>query len=180
MSVIEDRHAGFLQAVLVAPASRAALVLGKTLGGTTIALVQVLLFLALAPFAGFAFGTIAWPSLLVLLLLTSMGLTATGFAIAWWLDSVQGYHAIMSVLLLPLWIVSGAMFPGTEGTWMRTLMRYNPLSYAAEGIRRALYGGALPREIEMTGVSASIELGVLFALALFAMILATRVCQKRP
>src|SRR5258705_299557 len=134
MSVIEDRHAGFLQAVMVAPASRSALVVGKTLGGTTIALIQVALFLALAPLAGFPLMSIDWPMLLLMATLTSTGLTATGFAIAWWLDSIQGYHAIMSVLLLPLWILSGSMFPAREGGFMGTLMHLNPMSYASEGI----------------------------------------------
>src|SRR5207237_2011330 len=85
ISVIEDRHKGFLQAVLVAPASRTALVLGKTLGGVTIALVQATLFLALMPLAGFDLRTVDWPLVGGVLLLTSIGLSSLGFAIAWWL-----------------------------------------------------------------------------------------------
>src|SRR5262249_27849419 len=98
MSVIEDRHKGFLQAVVVAPASRAALVLGKTLGGVAIALAQAALFLALAPLAGFDARTIEWPLLALLLLAIAVALSSLGFAIAWWLDSTQGYHVVMSVL----------------------------------------------------------------------------------
>lgn len=179
MSVIEDRHAGFLQAVLVAPASRGALVLGKTLGGTTIALIQVAMFLALAPLAGFAFGSIHWPLLVAMLTLTSAGLTATGFAIAWWLDSIQGYHAIMSVLLLPLWILSGSMFPARSEGWMATLMRVNPMSYAAEGVRRALYGGTLPTGVGLAESSAWIELGVVTALAVVALSTASLLCRRQ-
>jgi daunorubicin resistance ABC transporter membrane protein len=176
MSVIEDRHAGVLQAVMVAPAARTALVLGKTLGGTSIALIQVALFLALAPLAGFSYGTIDWPMLLLLATLTSAGLTATGFAIAWWLDSIQGYHAIMSVLLLPLWILSGSMFPARESGWMGTLMRVNPMSYAAGGIRRALYGGTLPPGV--AGSSAALEIAVIAALAVVALFTASWVCNR--
>ncbi|GAC1521553.1 MAG: ABC transporter permease [Polyangiales bacterium] len=179
MSLIEDRHEGFLQAVLAAPGSRAALVLGKTLGGASIALVQVLAILLLAPFAGFAYGSIAWASLLAMLVFTSIGLTALGFVVAWWLDSVQGYHAVMSVLLIPAWIVSGSMFPIAGGPgWMQVMVRLNPLSYAASGVRRAMSGPNLPAAL--AGGSFAIELGVVLVMALVALALATYVCKKRP
>lgn len=177
MSLIEDRHAGFLQAVLVGPASRASLVLGKTLGGTTIAMIQAALFLALAPFAGFALTSISWPMLLAHLVLASAGLTALGFAIAWWLDSVQGYHAVMSVLLLPMWVLSGAMFPPTEGTLMAKLMQLNPLSYAASGVRRALYGGTLPPGASVS-TSALLELAIVAGMFVMAVVLSARACRR--
>ena len=113
MSVIEDRHSGFLQAVLVAPGSRASVVLGKCLGAGSVAFAQGLLFALLAPVAGFSLGAIDWPLLLSALALSCFGMCAMGFAVAWWLDSTAGYHVVMSVLLLPLWIVSGAMFPAS-------------------------------------------------------------------
>src|SRR5256885_7179358 len=145
MSVIEDRHKGFLQAVLVAPASRAALVLGKTLGGVAIALMQAAIFLALAPLAGFDVRAIEWAQLALSLVLIGVGLSSMGFAIAWWLDSTQGYHVVMSVLLIPLWILSGAMFPVSGAApVLGWLMRCNPMAYAVAGLRRSLYGrGAL-------------------------------------
>ena len=177
MSLIEDRHAGFLQAVLVGPASRASLVLGKTLGGTTIAMIQAALFLLLAPFAGFALTQISWPMLLAHLVLASAGLTALGFAIAWWLDSVQGYHAVISVLLLPLWVLSGAMFPPEEGTLMAKLMQLNPLSYAASGVRRALYGGTVPAGASVS-TSALVELGVVAGMFVVTVALSTRACRR--
>jgi ABC-2 type transport system permease protein len=170
MSVIEDRHKGFLQAVLVAPASRAALVLGKTLGGVAIALAQAAIFLALAPLAGFAVGNVAWLQLGVILVLVSLGLSSLGFAIAWWLDSTQGYHVVMSVLLLPLWILSGAMFPMAGGPrWIAWLMRANPMAYAVSGVRHALYGQA----------PSLGELGVTLVFALIAILVAVRVCSRR-
>lgn len=178
MSLIEDRHAGFLQAVLVGPASRTSLVLGKTLGGTTIAMVQAVLFLLLAPLAGFALTSISWPMLIAHLVLASAGLTALGFALAWWLDSVQGYHAVMSVLLLPLWVLSGAMFPATEGTLLATLMRFNPLSYAAAGVRRALYGGELPSGASIGGASAAVELAIVAGMFVLTVLLSARACRR--
>jgi len=178
MSVIEDRHKGFLQAVLVAPASRAALVLGKTLGGVTIALAQAAIFLALAPLGGFDMGAIHWPQLALLLLGIGLGLSSLGFAIAWWLDSTQGYHVVMSVLLLPLWILSGAMFPMAGGPrWIGWAMRANPMAYAVAGVRRALYGGRVPGGSLPS--SATLELAVTWLFALVAIVVAVRVCSRR-
>jgi daunorubicin resistance ABC transporter membrane protein len=180
MSLIEDRHEGFLQAVLAAPGSRAAVVLGKVLGGATLALVQVIAILALAPFAGFPLGAVDWPSLIAALVLTSIALASIGFAVAWWLDSVQGYHAIMSVLLLPAWIVSGSMFPLAGGPgWMRIIMAINPLTYAANATRRALGGGALGAAVSNGASSAVVELGVIGLVALAGLALATWVCGRR-
>lgn len=177
MSVIEDRHKGFLQAVLVAPASRASLVLGKTLGGVAIALAQAAIFLALAPLAGFAVGSIHWSALALQLLGVGIGLSSLGFAIAWWLDSTQGYHVVMSVLLIPLWILSGAMFPTTGGPrWIGWLMRANPMAYAVAGVRRALYGGTAPGAVAS---SSAVELGVVWLFALVALVVAVRVCSRR-
>ena len=173
MSVIEDRHAGFLQAVLVAPAPRLALVLGKTLGGTLIALFQGGLFLLLSPWAGFPLGNVHWPAALATLALLSLGLTALGFALAWAIDSTQGYHAVMSVLLMPLWIVSGAMFPAAKGGgWLATVMTWNPVAYGVAGLRRALAGGALAPGLGVPGATAARELMVCAGFAIGCIALA--------
>jgi len=145
MSVIEDRREGFLQGVLAGPGSRFAVVAGKTLGSTTVALVQAILFLALAPVAGFPYRTIAWGELILVLILAAAILAALGFGLAWALDSTQGYHVVMSLLLLPAWILSGAVFPATGvPPVLAALVRWNPLGAAVVELRRALHGGTLP------------------------------------
>jgi daunorubicin resistance ABC transporter membrane protein len=149
LSVIEDRHAGFLQAVLAGPASRGAVVVGKVLGSSSVALSQAALFLLLAPAAGFHLLSVNWPVLLAALALAAIGLAALGFAVAWLVDNVQGYHAIQMTLLVPLWIVSGAMFPASpDHPVLGAVMRANPIAYAVSATRRALGGpdapGALP------------------------------------
>ena len=101
ISIVEDRAQGFLQAVLVAPGSRQALVLGKVLGVTSLALVQVGLFAMLAPVAGFKVSSVRWGVLAAVCLLASVGLTAMNFTVAWVINSVQGYHAIMGIVLYP-------------------------------------------------------------------------------
>ena len=180
MSVIEDRHKGFLQAVLVAPASRTALVLGKTLGGVAIALLQAAVFLALMPLAGYSLAAVDWPLAAAMLLATSVGLSSMGFAIAWWLDSTQGYHVVMSVLLIPLWILSGAMFPPSgAASWIGVMMRCNPMAYGVAGIRRALSGGALSVEMGLAGSSAALELAVVIAFAIVATLAAAYLASRR-
>jgi daunorubicin resistance ABC transporter membrane protein len=156
MSLIEDRHAGFLQAVLAAPSSRLSIVLGKTLGGLAIALAQALLLLVALPWAGYPYDQIDWPMALAILATSALALCALGFAIAWWLDSIPGYHAVMSVLLIPAWILSGAMFPASRAApWLQGVMRWNPLGWAVDGLRAAFYGGAPPSSLQgMTGVVA--------------------------
>src|SRR5437899_4552111 len=143
MSVIEDRKEGFLLSVMVAPVPRSAIVLGKVLGGTTLSTIQGLTFLIFAPLVGvhLTLGTFLLIALTVFLV--SFALTALGFAIAWPMDSNQAFHAIINLFLIPLWLLSGALFPlsGASG-WMKVLMRLNPLTYGTEALRGLLYPGS--------------------------------------
>src|SRR5229473_4004382 len=140
MSVIEDRNEGFLLSVLVAPVPRSAIVLGKVLGGTTLAALQGLIFLVFAPLVGIhlTFGSFGLVVLTVFLI--SFALTALGFAIAWPMDSTQSFHAIINLFLIPLWLLSGALFPlsGASG-WLRVVMEVNPLTYGVQALRDLLY-----------------------------------------
>lgn len=140
ISVIEDRREGFLQAVLVAPVGRFGLVLGKLLGGASLAMIQGGLFLLLGPLLGLRFSLPALCWLLGTMALVSIALTGLGFVIAWPMNSTQGFHAIMNLFLIPLWLLSGAVFPaeGAPG-WLGGLMRLNPLSYGVTAIRTGLY-----------------------------------------
>jgi ABC-2 type transport system permease protein len=170
MSVIEDRREGFLSAVMVAPIHRSAIVLGKVLGGTSLAAFQGLVFLALAPVIGLRFGFGQFLLVLVIVFLVAFALTALGFAVAWSLDSAQAFHAIINLFLIPLWLLSGALFPvaGARG-WIRTLMLMNPLTYGVESLRATLFGYAA--EVGSELVLALVILGstclTMFAMAYF-------------
>src|SRR5256714_8700866 len=143
MSLIEDRKEGFLLSVLVAPVPRSAIVLGKVLGGTTLSAIQGLIFLIFAPFAGVHLAPVQVLLVAVVVFLVSFALTALGFAIAWPMDSSQAFHGIVNLFLIPLWLLSGALFPlaGASG-WIRVIMRLNPLTYGVEALRGLLYPGA--------------------------------------
>lgn len=181
ISVIEDRGQGFLQGVLVAPGSRGALALGKIAGSTTLALIHAALFLALAPLAGFSVARVSWPALFASLLLAGVCLTGIGFTMAWVLESVQGYHVVMNLVLFPLWLLSGAMFPpGGLHPVLAALVRINPMTYALSSIRRALYGGQLPEGLAVAGSSAALEIGVVAAAAIVVAAGACRVARRQP
>jgi ABC-2 type transport system permease protein len=143
MSVIEDRKEGFLLSVLVAPVPRSAIVLGKVLGGMTLAAIQGLVFLAFAPLVGVHLGLEDFLLVVLTVFLVAFALTALGFAIAWPMDSTQAFHAIINLFLIPLWLLSGSLFPlaGASG-WIRLLVRINPLTYGVEALRDLLYPGS--------------------------------------
>jgi ABC-2 type transport system permease protein len=177
ISVIEDRQVGFLQSVLVAPVPRSAITLGKILGSTTLALGQALLFVLLAPAIGIPLGIGKLAALAAVLLAVAFGLSALGFLIAWEMDSTQGFHAVMNLLLMPMWLLSGAFFPA-EGapTWLRLIIAANPLTYGVAALRRVLYLEAGRVEgIPPLGASLAITLG--FAALMFA---ATSARAARP
>ena len=172
ISVIEDRREGFLQAVLVAPVGRFAIVLGKILGGTVLAFVQGLVFLMLMPLMGLhlSFASFTW--LMLVMFLVSFGLTGLGFVIAWPLDSTQGFHAIMNLFLIPLWLLSGAVFPASGApVWLGWVMKVNPLSYGVTALRAGLYWD-LPHPDAM----AALAITAVFALLMFAVSL--KVAQR--
>lgn len=143
ISIIEDRREGFLQGVLVAPVPRWSMVMGKILGGALIAMLQGLIFL----FLGWLTSYLKWFPILkqvslmefmgaiILMFVMSIALTALGFLIAWRMDSTQGFHAIMSVFLLPMWLLSGAFFPMDVSGWLGRIVRINPLTYGVAGLR---------------------------------------------
>src|SRR5712671_1146566 len=166
MSVIEDRNEGFLLSVLVAPVPRAAIVLGKVLGGTTLATAQGLIFLALGPFLGIHLSLAQLLLVVLTVFLVSFALTALGFAIAWPMDSTQAFHAIINLFLIPLWLLSGALFPlSGASSWIRFLIRINPLTYGVEALRDLLY----PARLESFPLSSSLATLVLFSALMFGL-----------
>ncbi len=168
ISVIEDRHDGFLQGVMVAPVPRIAIVLGKTLGGTTLALVQAGLFLFLAPLANTPIDLATLPLLLLVLAVFAFALTGLGFVLAWSLDSTQGFHAIMNVLLVPMWLLSGAVFPQTGAAgWVRGVMLANPMTYGVSALRSVLAGS--DPATGSTSVGGSLAFITVFGLATLAL-----------
>src|SRR5262249_37092422 len=131
--------------VLVAPVPRWSMVMGKILGGSVIAMLQGIIFL----FLGWLTGAVGWFTVLstsftgvlgalLLMFVISIALTALGFFISCRMDSTQGFHAIMSVFLLHMWLLSGAFFPMDVEGWLGWIIRINPLTYGVAGLRHYL------------------------------------------
>jgi ABC-2 type transport system permease protein len=146
MSVIEDRNEGFLLSVMVAPVHRSGIVLGKVLGGTTLSAIQGLVFLIFAPTVGIHLGLGQVLIVALVTFLVAFALTALGFAIAWRMESTQGFHAIINLFLIPLWMLSGALFPvsGASG-WIKALMQINPLTYGMNALLLTMFPATAPR-----------------------------------
>lgn len=177
ISIIEDRREGFLQAVLAAPVSRSSLVFGQILGGASLAFFQAMLFMMLTPFLGLSFHITQWLLIMIILFLGAVTLTGLGFAIAWQMNSIQGFHAIMNLFLLPLWLLSGALFP-PEGAsrWLQGLMAINPLSYQLALLRRTMYRNPMMTD-SLPGWNFSWGVVILFSILMLAW--ATQVASKR-
>jgi ABC-2 type transport system permease protein len=171
MSVIEDRNEGFLLSVLVAPVSRSVIVLGKVLGGATLAAAQGVIFLVFAPFIGIHFSVVSFALSVLTIFLIAFSLTALGFIIAWPMDSTQAFHAIINLFLIPLWLLSGAMFPVSRASfWIAAVMRINPLTYGTEALRRLLFPTKavdfpLPMSLGILAVFTAVMFGIAFLVA---------------
>jgi ABC-2 type transport system permease protein len=140
MSLIQDRNEGFLLSVLAAPVSRSSIVLGKVLGGATLAAIQGIVFLVFCPLVGVHPGLATIALSVSIIVLISFELTALGFAIAWPMDSPQAFHAIVNLILIPLWLLSGSLFPADRASgWMHFIMLLNPLTYGVDMLRHALF-----------------------------------------
>ncbi len=175
ISIIEDRREGFLQGVLVAPVGRSAIVAGKVLGGAILATSQAYLFLILGWVTGIV--SLDLGSLIAMaasMFIISIALTALGVCIAWRMSSTQGFHAIMNLFLMPMWMLSGALFPLTESTptLMKIIIRCNPLSYALDLMRHILSA----TEPKISAFVIQLLITVIFALAtlFFAGVIARR------
>ncbi len=174
ISIIEDRREGFLQSVMVAPVLRLAIVLGKLFGSASLAFLQGLPFLLAAPFIGLHLTAGSFVVSLFFLFGVAFSLAGVGFLIAWKLDSTQGFHAIMNMGLIPLWLLSGALFPINKiPGWLAMVVHLNPLTYCIAALQHELFApGAIPN-LPPLWLCASV-IAAFSAATLFAAVVITR------
>jgi ABC-2 type transport system permease protein len=170
ISIIEDRREGFLLSMLVSPAPRTSMVLGKILGAATLAWIQGVIFLLFAPLAGFRLGLMEVLAVAGAIFLISFTLTGLGFVIAWKMESTAGFHAIMNLLLMPMWMVSGALFPLSEAHgWVKWIMWANPLTYSISLLNHTLaVPNVTPGAAESLIVTAAFGIGLLLVCGMLA------------
>jgi ABC-2 type transport system permease protein len=176
ITIIEDRREGFLLSMLVSPAPRTSLVLGKIMGSATLAWIQGLIFLAFAPLAGVSIHPLELLPVAGAIFLISFTLTGLGFVIAWKMNSTAGFHGIMNLLLLPMWMVSGSLFTmATAHGVIKMLMWINPLTYSISLLNATLHlPNADPGAIESAAITAAIGLLLLLACGMLAAQKSTR------
>jgi ABC-2 type transport system permease protein len=159
IEIIWDRQFGFLKETLVAPVSRFKIMIGRTLGGATVAVIQGVIVLLISLFAGFKPNWILLPLALVFMALISILFTALGTAIASMLDDMQGFQLIVNFLIMPIFFLSGALFPLNDlPAAINIITKFNPLTYGVDGLRSTLIGVAQ--------YSIPIDLSVLVAVGL--------------
>lgn len=167
IEIIWDRQFGFLKEVLVAPISRVEIMLGRTLGGATVAFLQGTIVFLISLLAGFR--PMNWSGILyafVFMILTAILFTALGTAIASLLKDMQGFQLIINFLVMPLFFLSGSLFPLTQLPELLTLITIaDPLSYGVDGIRGALTG--------VSHFGMGVDLAMLLVVTLFLLGLGT-------
>lgn len=140
VSIVWDREFGFLREVLVAPISRVSVILGKILGGASVATLQGTLMLALAGVAHVPYSPGLLLGVVGAMAVTALAMTAFGALVASWMAQVESFQMVMQFFVMPMFFLSGAVFPlGRLPRWLEVLTRLDPLSYAVDPIRRIVF-----------------------------------------
>ena len=159
-SIVWDREFGFLREILVAPVSRASIVIGKCIGGATIATFQGIIFLVLAGFAGVPYNPVLIITLIGELLLLSFTLTAFGVMMAARIKQIQAFMALTQMFVMPLFFLSGALYPlNGLPTWLTVLTRIDPLTYIVAPMRYAVFSHLSLSSFAMRELSPAITWG---------------------
>ncbi len=182
-SIVWDREFGFMREMLVAPVRRGSIVVGKALGGATAGMTQGLIVLAIGPLVGIPFSPLLVLVLLGELIILSFAITSIGVLVAVRIRSFQAFMALVQIIIMPMFFLSGALFPMRNlPAWLDWSTRFDPMSYAVDPMRRAVLD-TLP------GTSASLwdlrwgswpvptilELGIVLATGVVALAIAARV-----
>ena len=189
MSIVWDREFGFLKEVLVAPIDRSAVAIGKALGGTTQAMIQGLILLVLAPFVGVKLSVLTVLTMIPLAAVLAFGLSSLGVALASSMKSMQGFQVVMNFLMMPMFFLSGALFPlnGLPG-WMTILTRVDPASYGIDPLRRVVLSesGLPSAAIDKLGLtingqvlSIPLEVGIMLAFGVVMLAIAVVSFKRR-
>ncbi|HUL48574.1 MAG TPA: ABC transporter permease [Gemmatimonadales bacterium] len=165
IELIWDRQFGFLKETLVAPVPRLLIMIGRTAGGATVAVLQGFIVLAICLVAGFRIESVAaFPAVCLYMALIALMFTALGTAIASVLADFQGFQLVMNFLVMPIFFLSGALFPlGDAPPVLRAIATFDPLSYGVDGLRAAAHGAG--------HFGAATDLAVLLALSAMLLVI---------
>lgn len=172
ISIIRDREFGFLRVILIAPISRTTIVLGKTLGGGTVAVFQGTIILLLSFLVDVPLHPLTFLYSIAIMILMAIGLVCIGLVIASFLESFEGFNLIMSLLIMPMFFLSGALFPiHVLPAWLKNLTYINPLTYGVDGLRTTILG--------ISAFSLQLDLTVLICFAFLMLGVAAKTFERR-
>lgn len=172
ISIIRDREFGFLRVILIAPISRTSIVLGKTFGGGTVAVFQGTIILLLSFIVDVSLSPLTALYSIAIMILMALGLVCMGLVIASFLESFEGFNLIMSLLIMPMFFLSGALFPiHVLPAWLKNLTYINPLTYGVDGLRTTILG--------ISAFSLQVDLTVLVCFAFLMLGIATKTFERR-
>jgi ABC-2 type transport system permease protein len=139
-SIVWDREFGFLREMLVAPVSRSAIVVGKCVGGALVATLQGAVIVLLAGLAGVPYDPLLLLEMLGMMFIGAFALTGFGVMMAARITSMQSFFGLMQMAMMPMMFLSGALYPLSGlPTWLTVLTRFNPLTYAVDPLRHAVF-----------------------------------------
>jgi ABC-2 type transport system permease protein len=175
IAIVWDREFGFMREMLVAPISRSAIVLGKAVGGGTVAVAQGIVLIVLAPFVGVHLTPLKVLGLLGALLLLAFAMTALGIALASRMRRMESFQMVMALVLQPMIFLSGAIFPLERlPGWLAVLCRLNPATYGVDLARRALLGESQALTIAHHVVPIWCDIFIVLAFGTAFLMVATR------
>jgi ABC-2 type transport system permease protein len=170
LSVIQDRQFGFLKEILVAPISRPSIVLGKAIGISTTAILQGLVLLILSFVVNVPMTIPVLLASLVIILIISLGLSGLGLLIASFTDSMEGFNLIMSFIVMPIFLLSGALFPVTGlPSWLQVAVYLDPLTYGVDALRGIiLQSSAMPLHVDLAVIIFFASVMILISALVFS------------
>lgn len=178
ITLIEDRNSGFMQSVLVSPSSRNSIVAGKIGGVALISFIQTAILLALASAVGIEWVNLRWIYGLGIMIIGTVALAGAGFILAWLSPTTSSYHAVMSAVLIPLWLVSGAVFP-VQSTWLQYIVWINPMSWLVVGLRAFFNNGRVPLGVAPEWLTAETAFILLSIFAVSSYVGSVLVCERK-
>lgn len=180
-SIVWDREFGFMREMLVAPVRRGSIVVGKALGGATVGMTQGIVVLALGPVIGVSFTPLMVLILLGELLVLSFAITSIGVLVAVKIKSFQAFMALVQIIVMPMFFLSGALFPMRDlPTWLHVAALVDPLTYAVDPMRRTVLDAGVVPVVTWSGwaVPVILELAIVAATGLIALAVAAREFAK--
>src|SRR3954464_4067939 len=139
-SIVWDREFGFLREMMVAPVRRSSIVIGRCLGGATVASLQGIVLIALAPLVGVPYSVPLVLGIFAMMLLLAFAMTAFGVMIAVRIKQMQSFMGVTQMVVMPMFFISGALFPVTAlPAWLAFLNRIDPITYAVDPMRKLVF-----------------------------------------